>query len=95
MEERSSTREPIENGHICTMIFRLLLCQPKSKTSMTCIFQMQKRERPKPDPSTKIETSDSNVPKKTKGCLTKILSQYKKPYVASSRYDLIQKRKIS
>ena len=24
--------------------------------------------------------------RKTKGCLTKILSQYKKPYVASTRY---------
>ena len=53
------------------------------------------RKLPKPDLSTKTEAYDSTVPRKTKGCLTKILSQYKKPYVASTRYWLILKKKKS
>ena len=62
----------------------------QSERKRFMVFKLSKllfqRKLPKPDLSTKTETYDSTVPRKTKGCLTKILSQYKKPYVASTRY---------
>ena len=44
----------------------------------------QNSPRPKAEPNTS-STNDA-IPQKTKGCLSKILSQYKKPYIGTKRH---------
>ena len=84
-----------ERWHIHCMSYNNASLQSERKKFMAFSKILFQRKLPKPDLSTKTETCDSTVPRKTKGCLTKILSQYKKPYVASTRYWLIPKKKIS